>query len=304
MLYRVVQLDWSWHPAGQIHGQLQIWAVIQPEYNRRTRRGQLRLVGDALMFILLAIHGSTLSVSLYPRLQNRAGSKRWQVRAVKLITRFPLDSYATLTGKTGVAWSPSIMRSISMQPPSSRRHVHQWQAASCCMSGKAQGCQLPRIQACSEACWLQCALFSKGSRPPQVSWNPEQGIHSALLAGPAQNMSTSSTHIFLQDALFNNRVALDLVLVGLSGLALLMLVCSMGYSGQVKARPQYTFYDSPFSTSPAHFLLAKKKGNSSLSTSTSSLQVDGAAWASMPGGPGRWTLQDDDEGALPGLQAH
>lgn len=117
-------------------------------------------------------------------------------------------------------------------------------------------------------------------------------------------MSTSSTHIFLQDALFNNRVALDLVLVGLSGLALLMLVCSMGYSGQVKARPQYTFYDSPFSTSPAHFLLAKKKGNSSLSTSNSSLQVDGAAWASMPGGPGRWTLQDDDEGALPGLQAH
>ena len=91
--------------------------------------------------------------------------------------------------------------------------------------------------------------------------------------------------------------------MGLCGLALLMLVCSMGYGGQVKARPRYTFYDSPFSTSPAHFLLAEKKGNSSSSTSTSSLQLDGAAWASMPGGPGRWTLQDDDEGTLPGRGA-
>ena len=91
--------------------------------------------------------------------------------------------------------------------------------------------------------------------------------------------------------------------MGLCGLALLMLACSMGYGGQVKARPQYTFYDSPFSTAPANFLLAKKMGSSSLSTSTSSLQLDGAAWASVPGGPGRWTLQDDDEGALPGLGA-
>ena len=100
LLCRVVQLDWSWHPAGQIYGRLQIWAVVQLEYNRRTRRGQLRLVGDAIMIVLLAVHASTLSVSLYPRLQNQTGSKRWQVRGVVLLPNILLDSYAGM-----VAWA-------------------------------------------------------------------------------------------------------------------------------------------------------------------------------------------------------
>ena len=140
---------------------------------------------------------------------------------------------------------------------------------------------------------------ARASQPHKLA-----GIVNKAYVQPATRHFKLINAKFVQDALFDNRVALDLVLVGLSALALLMLVCSMGYGGRVKARPQYTFYDSPFSTSPAHFLLAKKKGNSSMSTTTSTLQLDGAAWASMPGGPGRWTLQDDDEGALPGLGPH
>ena len=130
----MVQLDWRWHPAGQIYGQLQIWAVAQPDYNHRTRRGQLRAVGDAIMFVLLAVHGSTLSVSLSPRLQNRAGSKRWQVRDCIAYT-LPLSQLCHCDWKTGAAWSPSMMRNY---PPGSLRHVlteassfllHVWQAS-------------------------------------------------------------------------------------------------------------------------------------------------------------------------------